>query len=173
MKTKTQPEAKLASAFKLNNQTWLQHANPLSVYTRFTILPLLSLTIWSRVWLGWEWALGLTALVFLWTYLNPRAFKKPKTTKNWASKLVLGERVWLNRKQIPIPKHHQTAAILLASVSAPGLVFYTWGLVALNFWMMMFGLSVIFISKLWFVDRMVWLLEDMAPKHEEYRKWIY
>lgn len=165
--------SKLAITFRLNNESWMKHANPWSVYTRFTILPLLSAAIWSRVWLGNAWAIVLTALVILWTFINPHAFKKPKSTKNWASKVVLGERVWINRKQIPIPKHHQNAAILLASASAPGLVFYIWGLVVLDFWMMMFGLAIIFITKLWFVDRMVWLLEDMAPKHKEYQKWIY
>jgi hypothetical protein len=28
-----------------------------------------------------------------------------------------------------------------------------------------------YLSKLWFVDRMVWLWQDMQDTNEEYRKW--
>ena len=43
----------IANIFKMDESTWMRHANPWSVGTRFTVLPLLILAIWSRVWLGW------------------------------------------------------------------------------------------------------------------------
>lgn len=37
----------------MDDQSWLSHANPLSVWTRIlTPLPLLILAVWSRVWIG-------------------------------------------------------------------------------------------------------------------------
>ena len=35
------------------------------------------------------------------------------------------------------------------------------------------GLSVTMLGKLWFLDRMVWLYEDMKDTSETYRSWLY
>ena len=42
----------------MSDAVWARHANLWSVYTRFTVLPLLVMAIWSRAWIGW-WVLGL------------------------------------------------------------------------------------------------------------------
>jgi hypothetical protein len=39
----------------MDDRVWRRHANPWSGWTRVTVLPLLVLAIWSRVWIGW-WA---------------------------------------------------------------------------------------------------------------------
>jgi Family of unknown function (DUF6653) len=36
--------------FGLEGGTWMRHANPVSVWTRFAVLPLLALAVWSREW---------------------------------------------------------------------------------------------------------------------------
>ncbi|MEM8780185.1 MAG: DUF6653 family protein [Cyanobacteria bacterium P01_G01_bin.49] len=113
-------ERMIANSFKMDEETWLRHANPWSGITRFTVLPLLILAIWSRVWLDW-FSLIPVAIALLWTWLNPRVFPQPKSTNNWMSKAVLGERVWLNRDNISVPHHHQTVPNLLNLVSASGL----------------------------------------------------
>ena len=46
-------EEKIAKLFAMDNETWLRHANPLSVWTRFTVLPIFILSLWSRVWFGY------------------------------------------------------------------------------------------------------------------------
>ncbi|MDP3563176.1 MAG: hypothetical protein Q8R70_01660, partial [Methanoregula sp.] len=89
-------ERKIARAFALDDESWLRHANPWSVALRNTVLPLLIITFWSRLWLGW-WALVPVALALFWMWLNPRTFPAPQSLSHWASKAVLGERVWLNR----------------------------------------------------------------------------
>ena len=150
----------------------MHHANPWSFWTRFTVLPLLILAIWSRVWLGW-WAFVPIAAAVLWMWLNPRIFPKPQSTKNWASKGVFGERVWLNRNQIPVPLHHRTLPNLLSVVSAVGMVFVIWGVSAIAIWPTLLGATVVYLSKLWFIDRMVWLYEDMKNVEPEYRSWLY
>jgi hypothetical protein len=165
-------ERKVAQLFNMNQETWARHANSWSVWTRNTVLPLLILAIWSRAWIGW-WAIIPIAGAVLWMWLNPRVFPKPNSTDNWASKGVLGERVWLNRDKISVPKHHQNAPNVLTLVSAIGAVFLIWGLVALAICPTLLGTVTVYLGKLWFVDRMVWLYEDMKEANPEYRSWLY
>ena len=165
-------EKKVATIFNLNDETWMKHANPWSVWTRFLIFPLFALAIWSRVWLGWYCLVPIGAVI-LWTWLNPRAFGKPKTTKYWSSKAVFGERVWINRKEHPIPKHHSRAIIILNSITVSGLPFFIWGLHQLQVWPTLLGIVLVYVGKMWFLDRMVWLYEDMKKVSQEYKSWEY
>jgi hypothetical protein len=140
------------------------------VWTRIPLLPLFALAVWSRVWLGW-WALVPIAALAAWTWWNPRAFPPPRSYDSWPSKGVLGERIWLARHRVPIPAHHRRMALLLSLTSALGLAPLIWGLVVLDPWPTMLGVAVVLLAKLWFVDRMVWLYEDMkdAPEHRASR----
>lgn len=162
---------RIATAFAMDEKTWMRHANPWSVWTRVFTLPLLILAIWSRVWLGWAAIVPIAALV-IWLWINPRAFPPPRSTRNWASKAVLGERVWLNRNRVPIHSHHERAATLLSALSALGLPFLAWGLYQLAIWPTLLGFVLVLFGKLWFVDRMVWLFEDMTDASAEYRSWL-
>jgi hypothetical protein len=99
-------EDQAASLFQMDDDTWERHANPWSVWSRTTVLPVLILAAWSRVWLGW-WALVPGAVALLWTWLNPRLFGRPASLDSWASKSVMGERVWMNRDEVPVPVHHR------------------------------------------------------------------
>jgi len=164
-------EQKLASFFKLNDTTWQQHANPWSIWTRFIILPLLTLAIWSRVWIGIYCWIPIV-LILVWTWINPRAFGKPKTNRHWSSKSVMGERVWLNRKSIPIPAQHQKMILILNIFTSFGLPFYIYGLYQFHLWATFIGLLIVVIGKLWFLDRMVWLFEDMKSE-TTYKDWLY
>jgi Family of unknown function (DUF6653) len=149
-----------------------RHSNPWSVYSRFTMVPLLALAFWSRVWLGW-WSLILIAAVLLWLWMNPRIFPPPKSTNNWASKVVLGEWVWMNRKAVPVPRHHRRPPNILSIVGAIGAVIFVWGLFQLRPWLTAEGGTLMIVSKLWFADRMVWLYEEMKDATPEYRSWLY
>lgn len=156
----------------MTDEVWERHANPRSVWSRVIILPLMTLAIWSRIWMGW-WAAVIVGLLILWIWINPRIFPRPKSTDNWSSKAVLGERVWLNRPKIAIPQHHERAARILSYVPVAGLLFYVHGLIVLNPWETALGLFIIVIGKLWFLDRMVWLFDDMIDDHPNYAEWIY
>ena len=160
----------LENLMVMNDATWKRHANPWSVWTRFLVLPLLVLAIWSRVWIGW-WCLAPVALLIVWTFINPRAFSKPASTENWASKATLGERVWLNRKTLPIPEHHARFSQALNAVM--GLVPLIYGLFTYNRLVTLLGLTLVVLGKLWFLDRMVWLYQDMKYKDKEYASWLY
>jgi hypothetical protein len=82
--------------FGLEGECWLRHANPVSVWTRFAVLPLLALAVWSREWIGW-WSLPAVALVLVFMMVNPLLFPRPRSTRYWASKGVFGERIWTDR----------------------------------------------------------------------------
>ena len=162
----------LEASMGMDDATWVRHANPWSGWTRMTALPLLALAIWSRVWVGW-WALALITLVIVWVILNPRLFPKPKSTDNWMSRGVLGERVWLNRKKIAIPAHHSAWANILSLGTAVGIAPFAWGLWRYEIWPVCLGLVILVGGKLWFMDRMVWLFADMKDKHNDYRALLY
>ena len=142
----------------MNEATWARHANPWSAYTRFTVLPLLCAAIWSRVWLGWG-ALVPVAVVCAWAWINPRAFPPPASLDHWASKGVLGERVFLSRRDA-VAAHHRAWADVLAWGSLPGGIVLALGLWWLEPWWTLFGMLLTMLPKVWFVDRMVWLYED-------------
>lgn len=143
----------------MSETSWKRHANPWSGWSRLAILPLLTFAIWSRVWVGWG-SLALVAIVLIWVWINPRVFPEPKSTDNWMSKGVLGERVWLNRNRAPISERHRKMANLLNVGTALGLIPYLWGLWRLEIWPTLAGVALLVTGKLWFLDRMVWLFEE-------------
>lgn len=150
----------------MNESTWARHANPWSGWSRVPILPLLAIVVWSRVWIGW-WALIPIAAILIWTWLNPRLFPPPSSTDNWMSKGVLGERIWLSRGKDPALAHHIPIIRTLTLAASSGAVLLLIGLALLNLSLTMTGLAVAMLSKLWILDRMVWIHaqvgEDRIP----------
>ncbi|CUB02671.1 DUF6653 family protein [Marinomonas fungiae] len=147
-------------AMSMDDEVWRRHANPWSVYTRFSVLPLLSLAFWSREWIG-GYSIIPVVLSLCWIWLNPRFFKAPDNTNNWASMGTFGERIYLNRKHENIPKHHIHVCRTLQQLSAMGLPILIYGLYELDIWALLIGNFWVMVFKAWFVDRMVWLYLDM------------
>jgi hypothetical protein len=164
-------ENKIAQIFNLTDENWLRHANPWSVWTRYSVLPLLVISFWSRIWIGW-WCLIPAAISLAWMFLNPVFFPKPHSTHNWASKSVLGERVWKNRDKVAIPQHHKTLPNILNVISLVGMIVSIWAIVVISIWPAILGVALAYIGKSWYLDRMVWLYEDMK-QIPEYSKWDY
>jgi hypothetical protein len=160
-----------AAVMAMTGSTWERHANPWSVWTRVPMLALLALVLFFRAALG-DWLWPAVCLLALWTFVNPRAFSPPSSTDNWASMGVLGERVWLNRRSIPIPRHHARWALGLSLASASCLLPMAWGLYWLDPWATAFGALGASALKLWFLDRMVWLYQDMQHASPEYASWL-
>lgn len=156
----------------MDEAAWERHAHPISVYSRMILgLPLVVLAIWSRAWIGW-WALAALAAVALFVWANPRLAPRPRSTDSWASRATFGERVLLARETIPVPAHHVRMAHRLTAVAATGVPFLAWGLWALDPWPTVFGMALVYAGKLWFLDRMVWLYEDMRVKEPRYAAWL-
>lgn len=171
--TKVTSEGRVAKLFGLEGENWARHANPLSVWTRFAVLPLLALSIWSRDWIGW-WCLApiVASLVFM--MVNPLLFPKPRSTRNWASKCVFGERVWSERNTVPVPDQF-TARVpnVTYAIQIAGFALLTFGLVRLDVVDTVAGLVIVLIAKAWFLDRQVLLFEDMKGRHPQYASWDY
>ena len=144
---------------RMSDATWQRHANPWSGWTRVATLPLLAIAAWSRLWIGW-WAILPIATVLLWVWINPRLFSVPKSTDNWMSQGVLGERIWLSHEPGTIPGHHCRAIRILVWISAGGSILFLLGLLLLDLTMTLGGMSIAMLAKLWLVDRMVWILKD-------------
>jgi hypothetical protein len=155
-------ESRLAHVFGLKGEdAWRRHANPWSVSTRIPIPVLLVAAIWSRAWIG-LWSLIPIGLVLAWTLVNPRLFPEPRSLDHWASRSVLGETVWARRKETPLPPRHRIAPLVLSAISAAGLPFLVWGLIVLDPWMTAFGVAVQSAGKVWFLDRMALLYDDVS-----------
>ena len=110
---------------------------------------------WLRV------ALLPVALVIAWTWVNPRAFPKPASTDSWASRATFGERLWLDRDRVAVPRRHRVLPHVLNAVAATGGLLAIGGALATAPWPAVSGTSLMLLGKLWFCDRMVWLWEDM------------
>lgn len=165
-------ESKIAETFNMTDEVWRRHTNPLSVWTRLIILPLFNISIWSRTWIDYYSLIPIT-LVLTWTWLNPRFFSPPRSTNSWASKAVLGERVWLNRKNIPIPDGYIFPVNLLTILMLLGGILLIFGL--WNFLLIptIIGTFVVICGKLYFLNYMVKLFNEMKRKSNEYASWLY
>ncbi|MDC5705423.1 hypothetical protein OPW41_06010 [Vibrio europaeus] len=159
-------------AMSMDDDTWAKHSSPWSVYSRFSILPLLTSALASREWLGW-YALIPTFLVLSWIWLNPRVFPAPTSTNNWASMGTFGERIYLNRnKEDLIPKHHLTMCKILMLLQLLGLPVWLYGIYTLQIESMLFGTLWLMATKAWFVDRMVWIYQDVKNLDPTYQSWL-
>ncbi|WP_075222072.1 DUF6653 family protein [Acuticoccus yangtzensis] len=150
----------ITAMMAMDEATWARHANPWSVWTRVPILAAFALALYARAWIGAWAALPVAALV-VWTFLNPRVFPPPRDLTSWAARGVMGERLWLARRTRPIPRHHVHAATALLAASALGLPVLAYGLVVLDPWATACGTLLASGAKLWFVDRMAWLTDEM------------
>lgn len=155
----------------MDEEAWQRHASPLSVYSRFTILPLLSLSIWSKEWIG-VWAIIPILISVAWVWLNPRVFSAPKNTNSWASIGTFGERIYLQRSKVAIPGHHLRMCHLLSSLSAFGVPILIYGLYTLDAGIVVLGNVWVMAFKAWFVDRMVWIYMDLKDTNPEYASWL-
>ena len=164
-------ERTISKVFRLNDENWMKHANPWSVWTRYSVLPLIVVSFWSRIWIGW-WCLIPGVLSLFWMFFNPIFFKKATSTDNWTSKSVLGERVWLNRDNIEIPKIHSVVPNILNGISSIGMILSIYAIITLSLWPAVLGISLAYIGKSWYLDRMVWLYNNMNHI-PEYKKWLY
>ena len=167
-------EARVAKAFGLEGDKWLRHANPASVWTRFAIMPVLAVAIWSYDWIGW-WSLVPTGLVLVFLMINPLLFHEPSSTRNWASKAVFGERIWADRNKVEIPAQFRLSKVPAVSTAFQfiGLVALAYGLIWLDPTAVVSGVLIAQVAKSWYLDRMVLLFDEMKGLSVEYASWEY
>jgi hypothetical protein len=167
-------EQRVARLFGLEGENWMRHANALSVWTRFAVLPMLAVAVWSRDWIGW-WSVALVVLSLVFMMINPLLFRRPRSTRNWASKGVFGERIWAHRNKVDIPARFRASRPLAATYASQviGLGVMIYGLVRLDVVAVAAGVVIVQTAKAWYIDRMVLLFDDMKTSHHEYAAWEY
>ena len=171
--TATRPKPSVARIFGLEGDSWMRHANPVSVWTRFLVLPMLMLAVWSRDWIGW-WSLAPIALSLVWMAVNPLCFATPRSTRNWASKGVLGERIWAEGDKESFPSQFRTRALVVAAAyQSVGMALMAYGLVVLDPLATIAGLLIVQGGKAWYIDRMALLFDDMKGRNAEYASWDF
>lgn len=142
----------------MDDAIWARHGNPWSVVTRVTVLSLIALAIWSRLWLGWGALVPLAAALAC-NWINPRLFSAEYDPDTWCTKAVRGERIFLALRG-EIAGHHVRMAKILTLGSLPGLIVLAVGLWHLwGVWAIL-GCVLVILPKIWFCDRMVWIHED-------------
>ena len=162
---------RITRAFGLTGDAWLRHANPASVWTRFAVLPMIVISIWSRDWIGWFCLIPLV-LSLIWLFVNPLFFPPPRSTDHWASKSVLGERVWTESERASLPEAFRSAVPGVAqSLQVVGLVPLVYGLVVLDPVAAVTGVVIVQVAKLWYLDRMVLLFDHVKSEVPEYASW--
>lgn len=171
---KTDSGNRITRAFGLSgDEGWLRHSNPASVWTRFAVLPMLALSIWSRDWLGW-WSLIPIGLSLVWLGINPLFFAKPASTRHWASRGVLGERIWTESDRSTFPAQFRSPVPNVGvAFQLVGLLPLVHGLVVLDAIAVVTGTVIVQLAKLWFIDRMVLLYDAMLKQTDEYAAWDY
>ena len=142
---------------QMSEEMWMRHANPWSVWTRFAAIPAAMLAVWSRVWIGW-WSLIPIALVVLWLFLNVFVFSPVTTPRNWASKGIYGEQLWLSKRS-ELPGHYAVVQRWLIILGMAGMVLLAWGLFRLHIWLSLLGMVVLILAQLWRIDRFSTLYE--------------
>lgn len=171
--TATTNEQRVAQLFGLRGDAWMRHANPRSVWTRFSCLSLIALAVWSRTWIGW-FSLVPLALATLWLFFNPRLFDVPSSTRNWASKAVFGERIWADRTSVELPAQFRSRIPNLANAcGCVGLAMLAGGLIVFDVWLVVAGLVVVHVAKLWYLDRMALLFDDAKQRNPTFASWEY
>jgi hypothetical protein len=163
----------ISSAFGLKGDSWMRHSNPASVWTRFAVLPMLVGSIWSRKWIGRRSLIPL-AVSSAWLVVNPLFFRPPRSTKNWASRGVLGERIWTEGDRSELPDQFSSVVpTVAASYQAIGLAPLAYGLAKLEATPTVLGVLIVQGGKLWYIDRMVLLFDEMKTRDPEYARWEY
>lgn len=154
----------------MSDEAWARHANPLSVYSRVIGGTFVFGAFWSPFHLG-LWGIVPIGAALSWIWLNPRLFRPPRNTDDWATQAVLGERAFINRGQVSIPRHHVTAALTASGLALLFLLIAVVGFLDRDFWLAFAGWHAATVAKLWFCDRMVWLWRDMRTANVRYRAW--
>jgi hypothetical protein len=106
--------------------------------------------------------------------VNPRAFPPPASTKSWAARAVLGERIYLARRG-------ECAAPSRGRRECPGQrgrgrnARHARGTVYAKSALYPAGAGAAFLTKMRGIDRMVWLVDDMSRGsrgHARYAAWL-
>jgi hypothetical protein len=143
-----EPQTQQTRQERLTATFWARHSNPWSGWSRTLGHPALVAALYHRSWRG-------VAACIVYFIVNPLLFPPPKSTDNWMSQGVLGERLWTsgyNPQQWRLPTWLNiiNLPVFLVSLVAAYQRKLTTAIAAT---------LLTAVTKLWFIDRMARLYE--------------
>lgn len=128
-----------------------------------------TLVVFHREALG-GWTVVVLAALAIWALINPRAFPPPASTRSWASRAVLGERLWLADPRTGLALRGLIrGGMVLATI---GLVPLAWGLFAIAAGPTLLGLGLTLAGKFVFLHAMVRLYDAAAAADPAIGSWL-
>ena len=87
----------------------------------------------------------------------------------------LGERVWADRDTVELPEQFRASRVpaVAQAIQVVGIAVLAYGLVRFDLLAAVTGTVLCQTAKLWYLDRMVLLFEDMKARRPEYAAWEY
>jgi hypothetical protein len=103
----------VAPVTAIRRAVFARHSNPLSAWSRWASSPLVVVPFWTR---RTSHAVG----VAIWMLANPVIFPKPASTSAWATRVVLGEELRIQRRPLDAAMVVNVAAATAALVAVAG-----------------------------------------------------
>ncbi|WP_269582369.1 DUF6653 family protein [Roseibium sp. Sym1] len=146
-------------------------ASATAVLSKVLAPAVLSLGLWSKVWLGGAFAglLCLVALILL--VLAPKFPGMNIVRFNWARQVGFGEKIWLNRMVIPVPQGLNYRLTTLYMVFWSGVLVALWGGLATLPLLSATGLAVAYSAQFACFVKLIHLYRVMKDKYPLYRFW--
>lgn len=142
-----------------------------ATYAKILAPALLSLAIWSHIWVGSSAAIALTALALAGLlFLQRQRMVVPKKP-SWASAVGFGERIWLNRLHTPIPDKLSARITTLYLVYWLGAVIAYSGGITTSLVLTGTGLVVAYSAQLVCFQKLAALFDQMRDKSPLYQFW--
>ncbi|ASP32560.1 hypothetical protein CHH27_04310 [Labrenzia sp. VG12] len=143
----------------------------IAVFCKLLAPAVLTASLWSKLWLGGVAAglLCLFALVLL--VFGPRLLEGTGNRLNWARHVGFGEKIWLNRLFVPVPKDLNYRLTVLYLVFWTGVLVALWGGVATLPVLSISGLAVAYTAQIVCFGKLIHLYGLMKDKHPLYRFW--
>ncbi len=77
----------------------------------------------------------------------------------------------MNRNKVPVFEHHRKVIRVLTLLQVSGGITVVFGVYKLDLCLTLAGTVLVYLSKMWFLDRMVWVYQEMKD-HPEYRSML-
>jgi Family of unknown function (DUF6653) len=149
----------------------IKPAGAVATYAKIAAPVLITAALWSHVWVGTAASVALTLATVFFVVAIARIRRQTQSSRGWAVAVSFGERIWLNRLQIPIPGELNTKLTVLY------LAFWTGTLVALSggftasVILTATGLIVTYAAMTVYFQNLVQLYRTMKEKEPLYRFW--
>ena len=131
----------------------------------------LTLCLWSKLWLGVVAATLLCVAALIAVVFGPRLFERAGDRITWARQVGFGEKIWLNRLVVPVPKDLSYRLTMLYLVFWSGAIVALWGGVSTLPILSVTGLLVAYSTQMVCFKKLIHLYRIMKDKYPLYRFW--